>query len=383
MLKNFIGSIFKFVANLIYHLKLNNGKKYNYVEISNEIEKIYSPSCPFKNNEYEYLSPVTVDLSIIIPVYNAEKYLKRCLDSCVNQKTKYRYEIICIDDKSTDKSIEIIQKYKSRYENIILLLNDTNSGISITRNRGISNAKGMYLLFVDNDDELALDFVDRHLDLAYRENADLVRCSYVINFVNTNKKINCVSYKEDTIINNSNNECLGLSGYIWGSIIKRSIFDSIRFPENYWYEDMIMAIIVYRLCKKSVYISDILYYKFERKDSASRITWKKDDVKSLDQFYLLYFLDDFSKKLGLKYTYSVVEAYMFELGRMLYSRTFKINKKTRKNIFILACLFINPIIENVNYKTQKWDLKYLSYSFNTYNYFLWKLTVIAQYFLDD
>lgn len=93
-------------------------------------------------------------ISFVIPVFNTELYLKKCLDSCISQDIeKSEYEIIVIDDGSTDQSLEIIKEYKERYSNIVLILK-TNGGVSSARNVGIKAATGEYILFVDSDDTI-------------------------------------------------------------------------------------------------------------------------------------------------------------------------------------------------------------------------------------
>ncbi len=92
-------------------------------------------------------------LSIIIPVYNGEKYIAKCLDSMCNKETVFDYEIIIIDDGSTDSTIDILENYATQYKNIKVIKN-TNHGVSYSRNAGLKYAKGEYILFVDSDDFL-------------------------------------------------------------------------------------------------------------------------------------------------------------------------------------------------------------------------------------
>lgn len=99
-----------------------------------------------------------MDLSIIIPVYNASKLLERCLDSIFEQKTQYSYEVILIDDGSTDNSIEII---KERKEPNIILYKQQNSGPSVARNKGVELAKGDYCAYLDADDYWMQGFIEK------------------------------------------------------------------------------------------------------------------------------------------------------------------------------------------------------------------------------
>ena len=104
-------------------------------------------------------------VSIIVPVYNTEKYLKKCLDSLVNQTYK-DFEIIVVNDGSTDKSSNIISKYQKKYKNIILI-DKENEGLSMARNRGVQKSSGKYIIFVDSDDYVSnklLEEVDKKID---------------------------------------------------------------------------------------------------------------------------------------------------------------------------------------------------------------------------
>lgn len=91
-------------------------------------------------------------LSVIVPVYNSEKYLERCLDSLLNQGIDGGYEILCVNDGSTDSSEEILTKYKKAYPDVVHVITQPNGGVIAARNRGLDEAKGKYITFCDNDD---------------------------------------------------------------------------------------------------------------------------------------------------------------------------------------------------------------------------------------
>ena len=106
-----------------------------------------------------------IKYSFIVPVYNTEKYLKKCLDSLVNQTYK-DFEIIVVNDGSTDKSSNIISKYQKKYKNIIVI-DKENEGLSMARNRGVQKSSGKYIIFVDSDDYVSnklLEEVDKKID---------------------------------------------------------------------------------------------------------------------------------------------------------------------------------------------------------------------------
>lgn len=163
------------------------------------------------------------DVSLIIPVYNSHNYLPKCLDSVLNQKTKYKYEVICVDDGSTDNSLEILKVYKERYPQILNVVSQKNTGIAGARNKGITHAKGEYIGFIDNDDTISIDFVEKVMDRAYGKNVDIVQTAY--KRVSANGVILSVINKGDLLIESSDyNGILNhTQGYVWGGY-SRSLF---------------------------------------------------------------------------------------------------------------------------------------------------------------
>ena len=101
-----------------------------------------------------------LDLSIIIPVYNVQNYLKKCINSIINQKITYNYEVILIDDGSEDESGTICDEYSQKY-NFIKTIHKTNEGVSSARNVGLKNSCGRYILFIDSDDTLIDNVIDK------------------------------------------------------------------------------------------------------------------------------------------------------------------------------------------------------------------------------
>jgi glycosyltransferase involved in cell wall biosynthesis len=116
-------------------------------------------------------------VSIVIPVYNAENSLRKCLDSLIGQ-TFTDYEIILINDGSKDKSQEIIDEYAEKYPTKIRSYTQVNCGVAVTRNRGIGYAEGEYLLFIDNDDYVKKDYIEKYVNEIRSKNVDVVIGGY-------------------------------------------------------------------------------------------------------------------------------------------------------------------------------------------------------------
>ena len=174
-------------------------------------------------------------VSIIVPVYNVEKYIRRCLDSLVNQ-TIDDYEVIFVNDGSPDNSKDIILEYMEKYPDIIKLYDKENGGQGSARNLGIKKATGEYLGFVDSDDFVNLEMFKKMYDLAKQKKSDIVACSYKIYYENSNTfedynlKMNNETIIEDYIMEQP---------AIWNKLIKRELIidNKLFFPEGIIYED--------------------------------------------------------------------------------------------------------------------------------------------------
>lgn len=203
-------------------------------------------------------------VSIIVPIFNTEKYLDRCLKSLLQQTYK-NIEIILINDGSTDSSLQICKKYVKHYKNIILI-DSSNNGVSSARNQGIKKANGKYIVFVDSDDEITKDAVNIMYKKIQCEDVDVVISNYAI--VNkdgtkkTNKNNKMIKYKDflDFISYNM----------LWGpanKIVKRSKIKTL-FDENISIgEDALFWCENFKNCKYS-YIDTITYYYYMNDNSA-------------------------------------------------------------------------------------------------------------------
>ena len=117
------------------------------------------------------------EVTIVIPVYNSEKYIGRCIDSILNQ-TFQDFELLIINDGSKDNSQEVVEEYKSRYPNKITLINQENKGVSKTRNEAIKIANGKYIMFIDNDDYIDNNYIEIYVTKINQTNADIVMGGY-------------------------------------------------------------------------------------------------------------------------------------------------------------------------------------------------------------
>lgn len=175
-----------------------------------------------------------IDISIIVPIYNAEKYLKKCLESLVGQSKK-ELEFILVNDGSTDKSEDIIKQYKDKR---IKYFKNKNQGIGKTRNFGIDRSSGKYIMFVDSDDYLDKDACKLLFDEAENNKLDVVICDYYKVINDKIEKEKLIDFKPTTLRKRPNllND-INLSP--WNKLYRRTLINenNIRFVEDLKYED--------------------------------------------------------------------------------------------------------------------------------------------------
>ena len=203
-----------------------------------------------------------VEVSIIVPVYNTGKYLKRCMDSLIHQ-TLENIEIICINDGSTDNSHEILEYYASKDERI-KIINQANMGLSSARNRGIGSAIGEYIGFVDSDDWVDRDFFEKLYYAAKKYNADIAAASILQDDGVDSKTF--VSLSSEAVFSSAEKKYKACNiprrCYVWNKIYKRESYLNTKeeFPVGRNYEDIIWTHIVIHKLNRLVTVPKTYYY---------------------------------------------------------------------------------------------------------------------------
>lgn len=202
-------------------------------------------------------------ISLIIPVYNAELYLRKTLDSVLNQTYK-DFEVVAINDGSTDSSLNILEEYKLKFDKITII-NQNNKGIGITRNEGIKAAKGEYISFLDSDDFISNDYLETLYKLITKSDADISCCNF--NFysdhgINFPMPFSCKPgvYSSDEALKNLILD-LTIHHFSWGKLYKRELFinNDIKFY-NMYFEDVATCPKIFYFAKKVAITNKSMYY---------------------------------------------------------------------------------------------------------------------------
>lgn len=237
-------------------------------------------------------------ISVIVPVYNVEKYLRKCIDS-IRKQTYLNLEIILVNDGSTDNSDKICNEY-AKEDKRIRVINKTNGGLSSARNSGLEVANGTFIAFVDSDDWIESNMIEKMLSVALKEKADIVHCG--IKQVGENGDIYKVLF-EDNIILNSNDEILRayfteeISVIVCNKLFKRKVIDNIRMIEGKNNEDNMYCIEVLLRTNKLVSISDAFYNYLQRNDSITKAQFTEKRMDAIySGNYVLNICDKYAKE---------------------------------------------------------------------------------------
>lgn len=205
-------------------------------------------------------------VSIIIPIYNVEKYLEKCIKSIINQ-TYRNLEIILIDDGSTDESGKICEKYKEQ-DNRIIFINKKNGGSASAKNEGLKVAKGYYITFVDSDDFIEPDMIEYMVNIIKKYNSDIIQCSFTNLYKNTEK------FKQYKIVEQkiSSKDFLELfltkwdNSLFWNKLFKREVIENIVFKEGRCIDDEFFT---YKcvINSKSIVTSNKIVYNYRMRKS--------------------------------------------------------------------------------------------------------------------
>ena len=254
-------------------------------------------------------------VSIIVPVYNVENYIERCLNSLVNQTFK-DIEIITINDGSTDKSLELLNKY-AKEDIRISVIDLGDEGVSYCRNLGIEKANGKYIMFVDSDDWIDSSMVEVMYKKAEENNLDLVMCSYIREFKDHSKekKFNLpqeIIYKEDKVKNEllrklvgpikeelSNPEMLDALGTVWGKLYRADILkeNKIKFVDLKKIgsaEDTLFNIFTFNYLKKVMFLNKPMYHYW--RDNPKSVTSQYNPKLKEQRKVFFKYISDFIRE---------------------------------------------------------------------------------------
>lgn len=282
-----------------------------------------------------------IDLSIIIPVYNVEKYINKCLLSVFKQNTQYTYEVIAINDHSPDNSLTIINNFKNK-DNLKIINLNSNIGLSGARNKGLESATGKYLFFLDSDDLLCIDAVQHLIELAYHHEADVVEAG-ILSFQCDEQIVIPKTDYEIIIANNSEDINNNAGGFAAGKVYNRSLFEKVNFPEGLVFEDGIIRKIILRLANKYVKSTKYAYLYRNNPESISNTTLERK--YGLDHFEMISYCVEEYYRLFLKPDTLLYKQLLRESTFFLNKRASNFQNNTKRHM-LSECKKVLIKVEN-------------------------------------
>ena len=240
-------------------------------------------------------------ISVIVPVYNVETYLRECLDSLINQ-TFQELELICVNDGSTDSSLEILEEYASK-DSRIKIINQTNQGLSAVRNNGLKLATGEFIAFIDSDDWVDLDYFEKLYSVATKNNCDIAAATIVRKRPKSQKYR--VHYTEEKICNTLEekiNACnIPVCCYVWNKLYRSELVKNNFFKEGVYFEDVLWTPEVLKQSNKLVTVPDVNYYYRVTKGSIVKTnSAKKQNDSYNSKKYIIEFFEKNNLPLSKK-----------------------------------------------------------------------------------
>lgn len=242
-----------------------------------------------------------IKVSVIVPIYNVELYLERCILSLINQ-TLRDIEILLINDGSTDRSLDICKMYSQRDKRIVVI-NKENEGPSATRNLGIKKARGKFLGFVDSDDYVNKNMFMDMYNVAIKEKSDIVACDFCLfsgEAINDELSTLTNNTESENIRNFTNFEALDdyfaeklevdkfFHTVVWNKIYNRNLFENVEFPVGKLYEDGYVTYKLLYYSRKLTYIDRKYYYYFQRDGSIMNTAFNEKVLYSYDDWKEIY-----------------------------------------------------------------------------------------------
>lgn len=271
-----------------------------------------------------------VDLQIIVPVYNVEEYLEECICSLLNQKTEFSYNIVVVNDGSTDNSGLILKRY--REDSRIIIIEQMNGGLSSARNRALRKIHGKYVMFVDSDDILQESAIQNLMEIAYRHDADIVEGGHQL--FNSSGWGAIQNHSEKVLKCNSSE----LFGYAWGKVIRSDRLIDFCFPDSFLFEDTVMHTLLYPSCAVTYTIPDIVYYYRENNSGITQTSGTSP--RCIDTFWIMKYCLEERVNRGQKLKIHDFENYLLACFRN-WGRTKNMPLDIQESIFVLSCDLLN------------------------------------------
>ena len=348
------------IYNLIRNMALT---KYESLPSLNEAKEILEstsakPRMCNLSIERHWPEIPTVDVSVIVPCYNAEKYVKECIVSILRQQAKCEFEIIAVDDGSRDNSGIILDQLSYINERMRVIHQD-NKGFSGSRNAAISLARARTIMFVDSDDTLEPDAMNVLWDTYTNEECDFVTASF--------------STMNEDGSHIKRNRGKRLHGGPVARLYSREVWRDIEFPKGFWFEDTVHAYCIAPRYREA-YVDKTVYRRRKHGDSISSNCYR--NKTGLDAYWIVEEMIRWCAELGISVDGKLIDQTVRQIGPLMYARTLALTEKERRALFVASCDLLSQVTSGREWISElegRWLDVVLSLQKQDYR--LWKLAV--------
>lgn len=295
-------------------------------------------------------------ISVIVPVYNVEKYLEKCISSILMQ-TLSDFELILVDDGSKDSSLVICNSFAA-IDKRIIVIHKVNGGVSSSRNAGLAKASGDYIIFVDSDDWVREDMFHILYENLIHYDADISMCDLVKTkkeeVAMVSEKNMCVQeYDNLSILKNLNEKYSIAYNVLWNKLYKKELWRDIRFPEGKIHEDEFVIHRIYYFAKKIIRTNQKLYFYRRHRES---IMGKKFNLSRLDKLEALTERAEFYREKNRKILYQEELKYVLKYNRLLYKQVEDHKKDNKSVLKNLRMQYRKELVNLIRTKYVKMDI---------------------------
>lgn len=268
-------------------------------------------------------------VSVIVPVYNVQAYLERCVNSLIHQTYK-NIEIILVDDGSPDNCPQMCDELKQK-DKRILVIHKKNGGLSSARNVGMKVSNGQYLSFVDSDDYISNEMIEKMMTAIQATNSEMACCGRYVVYDDGKKDKKFVNPNIQTLTANQALREMLCGTYVgepaWDKVYKKELFDGIQFPEGEINEDIVIMPLLFGKCKSIVHVPEPLYFYCKNGESITRSGYSAKKSIVIDH------LEKMNQMILESYPNLLNEFYCFKAKNSLNMLFLLLEDKRTKEIF--------------------------------------------------
>lgn len=311
-----------------------------------------------------------VDVSVIVPVHNGERFLRTCLDSILAQKTRRTVQLLAVEDGSTDASAVILAEYAQRGQ--LTILHPAKGGSAArARNTGLLHVVGKWILFVDCDDVLCPDAIETLANAMEHTHADIVQGGWQYLDEAGNKGAR-QQYAQTLYEGETRLDMLDLPGMPWGKLYRRELFERVRFPENYTcFEDAILHFLVFPLAKRVASIKPIVYEW--RKNTSGLTSASQHTSKAMQAYWIAEEMVQQAQRLALPQDALFACNLLLQLSNYCYACVAGFSEPELQTVFACCCTLFHQWEAHLPDVPLPYAAALAKRALSSNDYALWKL----------